>query len=232
MGENIPPATAAMAATGDAGAAVAPISNGADQQPAQTRGIPYYEKLRRELRDTLQKKRLMDKNMATLEESIYRFEHSYLEETGAGNIIKGFDNYIKGASSSSNLGGGGGLGSSFAGIGSTGGGPSTRRKCQVSEMDRVFSRSSASFMRDSPAPSSAHTTPSHAPTPASAGPGNKTGDNKENIFGAASIKIGANKKSRKSIAEGPTAARRDRELDDGDNKQPLKRLKITYARGE
>lgn len=27
------------------------------------RGLPYYEKLRRELRDTLQKKRLMDKSM-------------------------------------------------------------------------------------------------------------------------------------------------------------------------
>lgn len=29
----------------------------------ENRGLPYYEKLRRELRDTLQKKRLMDKSM-------------------------------------------------------------------------------------------------------------------------------------------------------------------------
>ena len=28
-----------------------------------TRGMPYYEKLRRDLRETLQKKRLLDKNM-------------------------------------------------------------------------------------------------------------------------------------------------------------------------
>ena len=28
-----------------------------------TRGVPYYEKLKRDLRDTLQKKRLLDKNM-------------------------------------------------------------------------------------------------------------------------------------------------------------------------
>lgn len=28
-----------------------------------TRGVPYYEKLKRDLRETLQKKRLLDKNM-------------------------------------------------------------------------------------------------------------------------------------------------------------------------
>jgi chromatin modification-related protein EAF6 len=30
---------------------------------SENRGLPYYEKLRRELRDTLQRKRLMDKSM-------------------------------------------------------------------------------------------------------------------------------------------------------------------------
>lgn len=31
-----------------------------------TRGMPYYEKLRRDLRETLQKKRLLDKNMVSI----------------------------------------------------------------------------------------------------------------------------------------------------------------------
>lgn len=31
--------------------------------PDNTRGVPYYEKLKRDLRETLQKKRLLDKNM-------------------------------------------------------------------------------------------------------------------------------------------------------------------------
>jgi len=44
MTENIPPTT--QAANADA-----------------TRGIPYYEKLKRDLRETIQKKRLLDKNM-------------------------------------------------------------------------------------------------------------------------------------------------------------------------
>lgn len=40
MGENIPP-------------------------PDNTRGVPYYEKLKRDLRETLQKKRQLDKNMVS-----------------------------------------------------------------------------------------------------------------------------------------------------------------------
>ncbi|KAI1948239.1 chromatin modification- protein eaf6 [Ophidiomyces ophidiicola] len=224
MAENIPQtATAAAAATP---LPVATPNTGPDQATT-ARGVPYYEKLRRELRETLQRKRILDRNLATLEESIYRFEHSYLEETGAGNIIKGFDNYIKGSTGSS-LSTAGSLGASFGGGAS--GGTSTRRKGQVSDMDRVFSRSSASFMRDSPAPSSAHTTPSHAATPTYSGP---SGPNTKDTSAPNSVK-GASTSKNKKKAAGGTVSARDREDDDegGDSKPPVKRLKITYGRGE
>jgi len=127
---------------------------GAPTLSDSSRGMPYYEKLRRDLRETLQKKRILDQSIATLEENIYRQETTYLEETTAGNIIKGFDNYIKGSTGASTLG--------------TGGGTATRRKAGITDADRIFSRSSASFVRDSPDASS-HSTPA-APTPTSSFP--------------------------------------------------------------
>ncbi|KAE8134234.1 histone acetyltransferase subunit NuA4-domain-containing protein [Aspergillus pseudotamarii] len=192
-------------------------SNGtASAQTGANRGLPYYEKLRRELRDTLQKKRLMDKSMAQLEDQIFRFEQSYLEETTAGNIIKGFDNYIKGSSS------GAGAGGSLALSGGAGG---ARRKAQVTDADRVFSRSSASFMRDS-TPSSVQTTPSHAPTPTSVNgsSGKPNGDSSA----PGSVKGGSSSSKNKKKSN----ANKDKNEDDDEagDKPPTKRLKISYGR--
>lgn len=49
MAENIPPGSASKATV--------------TTSQSTARGVPYYEKLRRDLRDTLQKKRILDKNM-------------------------------------------------------------------------------------------------------------------------------------------------------------------------
>lgn len=115
-----------------------------------SRGMPYYERLRRDLRESLNKKRLIDNNLVSwpretplctvglpcaqlqLEDNILRVETQYLEETTAGNIIKGFDNYIKGAATTTTT---------------SGAGTATRRKAQISDADRIFSRSSSSFLR-------------------------------------------------------------------------------------
>jgi hypothetical protein len=62
-----------------------------------------------------------------LDETIYKKEGEYLEDTPHGNVLTGFDNYIKSITSNA--------------VG--------RRKQGVSENDRVFSRSSvrlADFM--------------------------------------------------------------------------------------
>lgn len=67
MTENVPPTASTPAS---AGAAVTAGPGGADQN-ATNRGLPYYEKLRRELRDTLQKKRLMDKSMVSLRPNLF-----------------------------------------------------------------------------------------------------------------------------------------------------------------
>ncbi|KAF2754169.1 NuA4-domain-containing protein [Pseudovirgaria hyperparasitica] len=119
------------------------------------RGMPYYEQLTRELKKLLSTKRALDQERASLDEHIYKLETAYLEETTAGNIIKGFDNYIKGTTSST----------------ATTAGTSSRRRGGINDADRIFSRSSTNFARaQSLSAESGMTTPSAgAATPASVG---------------------------------------------------------------
>ncbi|PYH90891.1 NuA4-domain-containing protein [Aspergillus ellipticus CBS 707.79] len=204
----------------------AAAANAQSAESSSARGLPYYEKLRRELRDTLQKKRLMDKSMAQLEDQIFRFEQSYLEETTAGNIIKGFDNYIKGSSSGAGLGAGG------IALSTGVGGGTARRKAPVTDVDRVFSRSSASFMRDSPAPSSAQTTPSHAATPSSVFNGSTGKPGNGESSAANSVKGQSSKNKKKGSVGGGNNKDKGGGDDDGTDgdRPPTKRLKITYGR--
>jgi chromatin modification-related protein EAF6 len=114
MAENVPPTSA-----------TAPANNSNADQP----GRPYYESLRATLRQTLEKKRKLDDELAALEENIYKAEGTYLEETAnSGNIVRGFDGWVKGVQ----------VGSRAA---------DDRRRGRVREEDRVFSRSSVSWMK-------------------------------------------------------------------------------------
>ncbi|KAJ5116025.1 hypothetical protein N7456_000373 [Penicillium angulare] len=223
--------TASTPTTAPATGTPAPPTNGAtagapnapNEQSTANRGIPYYEKLRRELRDTLAKKRLMDKSMGQLEEQIFRFEQSYLEETTAGNIIKGFDNYIKGSANTSTLGASGlSLGSGVA-----------RRKANVTDSDRVFSRSSASYMMDSPGPSSVQSTPSHAATPTSTTGGAVPPKINGEASTSAKNPSGASKNKKKSSGGGSKNTKgknQTEEVSDEDKPSAAKRMKISYGR--
>jgi chromatin modification-related protein EAF6 len=90
-------------------------------QEANALTSTYYEKIKKELKDLIAKKRTVDKSLSALEDTIFKYEGSYLEDTQNGNIIRGFDNYLKA--------------------------PINRRRGAVSDNDRIFSLSSASYLR-------------------------------------------------------------------------------------
>jgi chromatin modification-related protein EAF6 len=167
-----------------------------------SRGMPYYEKLRKDLRDALSKKRALDQQLTSLEDNIYRMESSYLEDTSnSGNIVKGFDLYMKAGAT-----GGGGM---------AGGGTATRRKGGTTDADRIFSRSSAVVGRDSPAPSG---TPgsSHAATPTASGAATP---------GASALSAKGN-----GSVSGISKKKKAPDRDGDDEEKPPKRGKITYGR--
>ncbi|KAK9458263.1 histone acetyltransferase subunit NuA4-domain-containing protein [Dipodascopsis uninucleata] len=101
-----------------------------DNSQVDKQDLAVYEKMKKDLRDMISKKKAIDKNLASLEEQIYKYEEAYLEDTPNGNIIKGFDNYLKTASTI-----GSGSSSSF------------RKKTTYTENDRLFSLSSATYLK-------------------------------------------------------------------------------------
>ncbi|KAK3394412.1 histone acetyltransferase subunit NuA4-domain-containing protein [Podospora didyma] len=91
--------------------------------PDATNSIPFYEKQRQRLKELIARKRTLEKKLNMTEDSIYKKETEYLENTPSGNIIIGFDNYTKGTNTAA----------------------SQRRKTGLTEANRVFSRSSISY---------------------------------------------------------------------------------------
>ncbi|GAA5886292.1 hypothetical protein JCM6882_001593 [Rhodosporidiobolus microsporus] len=106
------------------------------------------EQSRKDLRGYLERKRRIDRDLATLEASIYAFEGSYLSDnllpTSAsanaasaaaaqfGNIIRGYDSYSKAPA-------GGGGDRKRGGVGRAGEG--------LQEKERLFSASSSTYQR-------------------------------------------------------------------------------------
>jgi chromatin modification-related protein EAF6 len=106
----------------------APASVANTDQP----GRPYYESLRNTLKGTLIKKRQLDEQLQALEDNIYKMESSYLEETnGAGNIVRGFDGWVKGVV----------VGGDKKSV------DDRKARVRVRDEDRIFSRSSMSWIR-------------------------------------------------------------------------------------
>ncbi|PNS20158.1 hypothetical protein CAC42_5608 [Sphaceloma murrayae] len=167
-------------------------------------GRPYYESLRATLRGTLSKKRAIDEQLAALEENIYKLETSYLEDTsGAGNIVRGFDNWVKGVV-----------------VGNDRRGDDRKARTRVREEDRIFSNSSVTWLRsqESPGDTSAANTPSHAPTPTSGVPASMARALDHATPGSTTSKTGSKKK--KAL-----------EKDEEEDSKPAKRSKISYGRG-
>lgn len=88
-----------------------------------------YEVLRSQLKEGLERKRQTDHELTDLESQIYLYEGSYLSNTAmsGGNVIRGFDSYLK------------------AGAAPV---PASRSSSQPSSSDdRMFSTSSATYQR-------------------------------------------------------------------------------------
>lgn len=83
------------------------------------------EKLRRDLAQHIPKKRAVDRQLAQIEAQLYGLEGSYITETAqhnGGNLIHGFDNYLKGP-------------------------PANKRRADVNDQDRLFSNSSMTWQK-------------------------------------------------------------------------------------
>ncbi|KAI0482834.1 histone acetyltransferase subunit NuA4-domain-containing protein [Xylariaceae sp. FL0804] len=86
-------------------------------------GVAHYDKQRQYLRELLHNRKALEKQLQLQEQNILQKETEYLESTPYGNIITGFDGYIKGSSSAA----------------------AQRKRTGQLDQNRVFSRSSLSY---------------------------------------------------------------------------------------
>ncbi|KAL2165469.1 hypothetical protein VTH06DRAFT_767 [Thermothelomyces fergusii] len=153
-------------------------------------GIPFYESQRKQLRELISRRRALEKKLAAIEEHIAVKEANYLESTPAGNIIIGFDNYVKGGSAAA----------------------AQRRKAGLIDQNKVFSRSSVSYNPAAAAAAAAAAsdaqTPAStpAPTPMSSSFGNGNGPSGAPTPTSAAAAGGRANASKKGKRNTPAAA--------------------------
>ncbi|KAI5466795.1 histone acetyltransferase subunit NuA4-domain-containing protein [Mariannaea sp. PMI_226] len=150
-----------------------------------------YKKAQARVRDLVEKRRLLERRLTQVEDGIAQKESSYLESTPAGNIITGFDNYMKGTSAAA----------------------AQRRKVGTVEQNKVFSRSSISYRpnnlarayantsvaQEGIAPGSGGSTPASHSTPASAAFRENNGSNLATPTSATSKSANKLKKKDKDV---------------------------------
>ncbi|KAI0383803.1 NuA4-domain-containing protein [Hypomontagnella monticulosa] len=123
-----------------------PTQTGAAANGDRQAALAEYNKQRQNLRDLLAKRKQNERQLAQIEQTIVDLEAKYLNNTRSGNIVKGFDNYIKGTSSAA-----------------------SRKQGELKEEDYIWSRSSISYNSLHPENIEAQSTTSTpaAPTPVS-----------------------------------------------------------------
>ncbi len=139
-GANANANTAAAASSSSSSATVGAAREVASLAPPQSleEANARYSVLKNSVRSGLARKRQIDRALIDLESRIYTFEGSYLANTAAsgGNIVKGFDTYLKSHQPAN---------ASLAAIARGSGGAGTG--AEVNPEDRIFSNSSSTFER-------------------------------------------------------------------------------------
>ncbi|GAP87372.1 putative histone acetyltransferase subunit 4 protein [Rosellinia necatrix] len=160
MSENMQPTTSSGAgANGD--------------QP----GLAHYEKQRQYLKGLIQDRKVIERQLIAQEQSILQKETEYLESTPYGNIITGFDGYIKGSTNAT----------------------AQRKRTGLTDQNRIFSRSSISHNPSHPdhADAQSATSTPAAPTPVSTSfAKDKDGGSNHPTPTSATDKKGGNKKKK------------------------------------
>ncbi|KAK6544031.1 hypothetical protein TWF694_000745 [Orbilia ellipsospora] len=192
--------------TKNTSSSTASVAMGAVGTPSTSGAIPsaasrdQYETLRKQLRDLISKKKQSDKLLETLEDHIFKYETTYLEETQNGNIVRGFDNYIKGTVA--------------------------RRRANITDQDRIFSSSSYSYMKSREEGSNAGT-PSGSVPPESAATSASTPSFPKSGSGGALLKKSATSTLKKKRKGG--AADEDSESHSEIETPGPKRVRISFS---